>query len=157
MSEGDMAAFDWKKLSTGDRVISVTALVALISLFLPWESVNVDGYSDSRIGWGSGYGWLGALLVIAAGAYIVALRSGTNMPKTSYGPGVIVLLASVIGAVIVVLRWITLPRGHYGNFAGSVSWGAGIGLYLALIAAVVQAVYAVRMFQSSGEALPWAK
>jgi hypothetical protein len=151
-----MAAFDWKKLSTGDRVISITALVALIALFLPWETVHADGFSASRDGWGTGFGWLGALLVIAAGAYIVALRSGSNMPKTNYGPGVIVLGASVIGAVLIVLRWITLPRGHYGNFAGSVSWGAGIGLYLCLIAAVVQAVYAVRMFQSSGETLPWA-
>jgi hypothetical protein len=152
-----MAAFEWKKLSTGDKVISITALLALIALFLPWETVNVDGYSGSRDGWGSGYGWLGALLVIAAGVYIVALRSGSNMPKMSYGPGVIVLGASVIGAVLIVLRWITLPRGHYGNFAGSVSWGAGAGLYLALVAAIVQAIYAIRMFQSSGEALPWAK
>jgi hypothetical protein len=152
-----MAAFDWKKLSTGDRVISITALVALIALFLPWETVHYDSFSASRGGFGSGFGWLGALLVIAAGVYIVALRSGSNMPKISYGPGVVVLGASVIGAVLIVLRWITLPRGSYGNFAGSVSWGAGIGLYLALIAAIVQAVYAVRMFQSSGEALPWAK
>ena len=75
----------------------------------------------------------------------------------SYGPGVIVLGASVIGAVLIVLRWITLPRGSYGNVVATVSWGAGVGLYLALIAAIVQAVYAVRMFQSSGEALPWAK
>jgi hypothetical protein len=50
-----------------------------------------------------------------------------------------------------------LPRGSYGNVVATVSWGAGVGLYLALIAAIVQAVYAVRMFQSSGEALPWAK
>jgi hypothetical protein len=153
-----MAAFDWKKLSTGDRVISITALVALIALFLPWETYHYDSFSASRDGWGSGFlGVLGALLVIVAGAYIVALRSGSNMPKMSYGPGVIVLGASVIGAVLSVLRWITLPRGSYGNVVATVSWGAGVGLYLALIAAIVQAVYAVRMFQSSGEALPWAK
>ena len=152
-----MAAFEWKKLSTGDRVISITALVALIALFLPWETVHAGAFSASRGGFGSGFGWLGALLVIGAGVYIVALRSGSNMPKMSYGPGVIVLGASVIGAVLIILRWITLPRGNYGNFAGSVSWGAGVGLYLTLIAAIVQAVYAIRMFQSSGEALPWAK
>jgi len=37
-----MAVFDWKKLSTADRVIAVAALIALISLFLPWY-----GYSSS--------------------------------------------------------------------------------------------------------------
>jgi uncharacterized membrane protein len=153
-----MAAFDWKKLSTSDRVIAITGLIALIALFLPWETASDSFGSYSASGTSSGFlGWFGALLVIAAGVYIVALRSGTNMPKTSYGPGVIVLGLSVIGAVLIILRWVTLPRGHEAGYAGSIQWGAGYGLYLTLIAAIVQAVFAIRMFRSSGEALPWAK
>ncbi|MCU1363443.1 MAG: hypothetical protein JWM55_1271 [Acidimicrobiaceae bacterium] len=152
-----MAAFDWKKLSTTDRVIAITALIALISLFLPWYSWSGGGYSASAGGFSTGYGWLGALLVVAAGVYVVLLRSGSNMPKTSYGPGVLVLGASLIGTVIVVIRWITLPRGNYGVGNVGFHYGPGFGLILALIASVVQAVFAVRMFRSSGEALPWAK
>jgi hypothetical protein len=152
-----MAAFDWKKLSTGDRVIAITALIALIALFLPWYSWSGGGYSFSVGAFSTGYGWLGALLVVGAGVYLVMLRSGSNMPKTSYGPGVIVLGASVIGAVIVILRWATLPHGSYGVAGSGFSYGPGIGLILALIASIVQAVFAVRLFRSSGEALPWAK
>jgi hypothetical protein len=104
-----------------------------------------------------GYGWLGALLVVAAGVYLVLLRSGSNMPKTSYGPGVLVLGASLIGTLIVILRWITLPKGSYGVAGSGFSYGPGFGLILALIACIVQAFFAVRMFRGSGEALPWAK
>lgn len=150
-----MAAFDWKKLTTADRVVAITALIALIALFLPWYGWSGFGYSYSVGGFSSGYGWLGALLVVAAGVYLVMLRSGSNMPKTSYGPGVIVLGASVIGAAIIAIRWATLPRGSYGA-AGAFSYGARIGIYLALIAGIVQAVFALRLFRSSGESLPWA-
>ena len=33
-------AFDWKKLSQTDKVISITGLIALIALFLPWFSIS---------------------------------------------------------------------------------------------------------------------
>ncbi len=151
-----MAALDWKKLSTADRVVAITAAIALIALFLPWYGWSGFGYSYSVSGFSSGYGWLGALLILAVGVYLVLLRSGSNMPKTSYGPGVIVLGGSVIGAVIVLLRWVTLPRGSYGNAVGSFSYGARIGIYLALVAGIVQAIFALRLFRSSGERLPWA-
>jgi hypothetical protein len=152
-----MAAFDWKKLSTTDRVISITALIALIALFLPWYGASADGFSASVSGFSTSYGWLGALLVVLAGVYLVLLRSGSNMPKTSYGPGVIVLGASAIGALIVIIRWVTLPRGSGSSFGGSYSYGARIGIYIALIAAVVQTFYALRLFRSTGESLPWEK
>jgi apolipoprotein N-acyltransferase len=149
------ASFDWKKLSSTDRVIAITSLVALIALFLPWEGASGPGYSYSVSGFSTSYGWLGALLVIAAGVYLVMLRSGSTMPRTPYGPGVIVLGLSVIGAVLVIIRWISLPRGSYA--AGFFNYGPRIGIFLALIAAVVQAVFALRLFRSTGEALPWAK
>ena len=47
-------------------------------------SVSVSGFS-------SGYGWLGALLIIAAGVYLAMVRAGSNMPNTGVGPGVAVL------------------------------------------------------------------
>jgi hypothetical protein len=149
------ASFDWKKLSTTDKVISITSLVALISLFLPWEGASGPGYSYSVSGFSTSYGWLGALLVILAGVYVVMQRSGSNVPKFSYGPGVITLGLSVIGAVLIIVRWISLPRGSYA--AGFFSYGPRIGIFLALIAAVVQAFFALRLFRTTGEALPWAK
>jgi hypothetical protein len=152
-----MAAFDWKKLSMADRVIAVAALVALIALFLPWYGYSSTFGSASVSGFSSGYGWLGAILVVAAGVYLVLLRSGTNMPKTSVGPAVMVLGASAIGTIIVVLRWLTLPSGSGGAGGYSYSYGARIGIIIVLVAAIVQVVFSFRLFRASGEALPWSK
>ena len=153
-----MAVFDWKKLSRADQVISIAGLIGLIALFLPWYGFSSTYGSASVSGFGSGYGWLGGLLVVAGAAYLVLLRSGTDLPKTSIGPAVIVLGASVIGTVIVALRWLTLPRGSFGGGNGySFNYGARIGIYIALLAAIVQVVFSFRLFKASGESLPWAK
>jgi hypothetical protein len=153
-----MAVFDWKKLSQADRVIAVAGLIGLIALFLPWYGFSSTYGSASVSGFGSGYGWLGGLLVVAGAAYLVLLRSGTDLPKTSIGPAVTVLGASAIGTVIVALRWLTLPRGSFGGASGySFNYGARIGIYIALIAAIVQVVFSFRLFKASGESLPWAK
>ncbi|HTB08692.1 MAG TPA: hypothetical protein VK704_02680 [Acidimicrobiales bacterium] len=150
-----MATFEWKKLSTTDKVISVTAAVALISLFLPWYGASGVYGGASVSGFSTSYGWLGGLLIVAAGVYLVFLRAGSNMPKFSYGPGVIVLGLSLIGFVIVIIRWITLPKGSFDG--GAFSYGPQVGMYLCLIAGVVQSFFALRMFRASGEALPWSK
>jgi hypothetical protein len=148
------AAFDWKKLTQTEKVISVTGLISLIALFLPWFSISSPYGSASSDGFSSGYGWLGALLIVAAALYIVLLRSGSQMPKFSYGPGVIVLGLSALGALIVIIRWLTIGHGS-GSYAG-VSWGPSYGMYLVLIAGIVQAFFALRLFRASGEAVPWA-
>jgi hypothetical protein len=150
-----MAAFEWNKLTSTDKVISVTALIALIGLFLPWYGFSSPLYSASVSGFSTSYGWLGALLIVAAGVYLVLLRSGSNMPKTSYGPGVLVLGASALGALIVIIRWLTVPKGSYSGLS-SFTYGPRIGMYIVLIAGVVQAFFALRLFRSTGEAVPWA-
>ncbi|MGC1239456.1 MAG: hypothetical protein WA860_11780 [Acidimicrobiales bacterium] len=150
-----MAAFEWNKLTTTDKVISVTALIALIGLFLPWYGFSSPLYSASVSGFSTSYGWLGALLIVAAGVYLVLLRSGSNMPKTSYGPGVLVLGASALGALIVIIRWLTVPKGSYSGLS-SFTYGPRIGMYIVLIAGVVQTFFALRLFRSTGEAVPWA-
>jgi hypothetical protein len=150
-----MATFEWKKLSTTDKVISVTALIALIALFLPWYGASSVYGGASVSGFSTSYGWLGGLLIVAAGVYLVFLRAGSNMPKFSYGPGVIVLGLSLIGAVIVIIRWVTLPSGSFDG--GAFSYGPQVGMYIVLIAGIVQAFFALRMFRASGEALPWSK
>ena len=148
---------DWKKLDLADRVVAITAAVTIISMFLPWYGASILGFSASVDGFGSGYGWFGALLIVAAGAYLVLLRSGNAVPRTSMGPGTIVLGLSAIGALLVVVRWISLPSGGGGISGEPYSYGPRIGLYLTLVAGVVQVVIAYRLFKRSGEAIPWSK
>ncbi len=144
---------DWKKLDQLDRVVAVTSVVALISMFLPWYGASILGFSSSVSGFGSGYGWIGALLIVAAGLYLVMLRSGSSMPKTNMGPGVIVLGLSGFGAFLVVIRWLALPSGGGGVSGEAYSYGPRIGIYLTLIAGIVQAVISFRLFKRSGESL----
>jgi hypothetical protein len=155
-----MAVIDVKRLSSIDRVVVGASLVALIAMFLPWYGYSSTFGGASVSGFGSGYGWFGALLVIAAGVYLGLIRSGSSVPKTSMGPGVIVLGASAIGTALVVIRWISLPSGSGTSGAGgaySYSYGPRVGLIITLIAALVQVVCSFRLFKRSGEALPWAK
>ena len=125
--------------------------MALISMFLPWWGWTAGPYSYSTSGFGSGWGWLGALLIVGAGVYLAMVRSGSSVPNTSYGPGVIVLGASGIGAILVVLRWISIPRG--GTL--DVGYGPRFGMIVALVAGVVQVIVAFRLFKQSGEHAPW--
>jgi len=152
-----MSALDMKKLSTVDRTVAAAGAIALVSLFLPWYGASSALYSASVSGFGTSYGWLGALLVAAAAAYLVLVRSGAKLPPLPFGPGVVVLGASLLGTVIVGFRWLTLPRGSGG--VGGVtdfSYGPRVGIIVAVVAGIVQLVCAFRLFRSSGEAVPWA-
>jgi hypothetical protein len=151
-----MATFEMKRLSTLDRVVVGAAIVGLISLFLPWYGASSLGISASVTGWSTSYGWLGALLIVAAGVYLVLHRSAVDLSRVRYGPAVVVLGASVIGTVIVAIRWASLPRGHAGvQGVTVVSYGPRAGIVIALIVGIVQALCALSLFRASGEKLPW--
>ena len=148
-----MAGFDWKKLSSIDKVVVGAGGVGLIALFLPWFGVSSGPYSATVSGWSAGIGLFGGILIVAAGVYVALLRSGTAMPKTSIGPGVITLGLSGIGAVLVLLHWISAPRASYGG--ALYSYGPRYGMILELLAGLVQAGCAFTLFRRSGESAPW--
>jgi hypothetical protein len=153
-----MAFIEVKKLSTIDRTVAGAGALALISMFLPWYGATSGVFNASVSGFGSGYGWIGVLLVTAAGVYLAMLRSGSQVPKTSMGPGVLVLGASAIGTLLIAVRWISLPRGNVSASGVALySYGPRFGIILALLASVVQVACALTLFRRSGEALPWAK
>jgi hypothetical protein len=146
-----MAQFDIKKLDTSDRIVVGMGVLTLICLFLPWYGVSAGPYSASVSGFSTSYGWLGAILIIVAAGYLAALRSGSNVPKISYGPGVTVLGLSLIGTIIVALRWLTIPKGGFAGY----SYGPEYGMYLVILAGIVQVILAFRLFKASGESVPW--
>jgi len=149
-----MAAFDAKKLSPLDWGVGGAGALAFIALFLPWYGASYLSFSATVSGWSTSYGWLGALLIVAAGAYLVLQRSGVSLGNLKVGPAVIVLGAASLGALIVILRWLTLPSGGAGVYG--YSYGPRIGIYITLVAGVVQAGCAFALFRASGESLPWA-
>jgi len=153
-----MAKFDVKRLSRRDRAVVGAAGVSLISLFLPWYGASAGVFSASVSGWSTSYGWFGALLIVAAGVYLALQRSEVNLANVPVTPAVVVLVASTLGTLIVILRLITLPSGHTGISGITVfSYGPRVGIFLTMIAGLVQVAAAVALFRTSGEKIPWAK
>lgn len=152
----DMAGLDLSKLSRAEQAIVAAGAVAIVALFLPWYGASAGGFSASVSGFGTSYGWLGGLLIVAVGAFVLATRSGVKLPTLPIGPAVLVLAASALGLVIVAVRWATLPSGS-GGVAGiaTYSYGPSVGIILTLLLGAVQVVAAYVLFRASGESLPW--
>jgi hypothetical protein len=74
------------------------------------------------------------------------------MPTLPAGPAVIVAGGAALGLLLVVIRWLTLPRVH-GGLAGSI--GAKYGIWIAIIAGAIELGAAVAELRASGEELPW--
>jgi len=148
-------SFDWKRLSTLDRVIAGGAAVAFIALFLPWYGVSVGPFSASVSGWSAGFSaWAGGLLLTVAGVLLVLRRSGVSVPS-AMGPSVQVAAVAAVGLLLVIIRWVTFPRYH----AVGISYGVGAryGIYLALIAGIAETAAAVMAMRASGESVPWTR
>lgn len=147
--------FDLTRLGNLDRAIAGGALVVFIAGFLPWWGYTgpLDRYSASVSGWSAGFSaWAGTLLLVVAGILIVLRRSGAELPSLPVGPAVLVAGTASVGLLLVVIRWLTLPRVH-GGLAGSI--GAKYGIWLALIAGAVETAAAIAELRASGERLPW--
>jgi hypothetical protein len=145
-------SFDWKRLSSQDRAIVGGAGVAFIAGFLPWWGASVGLFSVSVSGWSAGFtAWAGTLLLTAAGVLLALRRSGTALPSVGVGPSVLVAGVAAVGLLLVIIRWVTLPRYR------GIDVGARYGIYLALIAGVVEVAAAVAEMRASGEQLPWAQ
>lgn len=141
--------FDWKRFSSLDRAIVGGVGVAFIAGFLPWYGASVGPFSVSVSGWSAGFSaWAGTLLLTGAGVLLVLRRSGVKL-STAVGPAVLVAGIAALGLLLVVIRWISFPRYHGFDV------GARYGIYLALIAGIVEVTAAVMAMRASGEALPW--
>lgn len=153
-----MANFDTKQVTPIEWAgIGAGALAFLISFF-PWYSFSWDGgglgigsTSDSASAWSVGIGGWGAVLLLVAAAVIIVLpHLGTTVPNKA----TLWLGFAAAATVIILIRWLTLPDdGGLGALAGSgFSSGAGFGLIIGLIAAVVSGVAAFLNFQSAKKA-----
>jgi hypothetical protein len=143
-------SFDWKRMSTLDRVIAGGALVAFIAAFLPWYGVTVGPFDVTASGWSAGFSaWAGALLLTAAGVLLILRRSGASLDTGVVGPSVLVAGIAALGLLLVVIRWVSFPRYH------GVDVGARYGIYIALIAGIAEVTAAVMQMRASGERMPW--
>lgn len=151
-----MAALDPKRLSRTDWLVVGAGAVALVALFLPWFGVSALGFSASVSGWSTSYGWLGGALIVLTGGFLALARSDVDVSGFPLSPALAVLAGAGVGTVIVLLRWITMPRAHAGLGGTTlVSYGPRLGIWLTMVVGVVQVVGAVALFRQSGETLPF--
>lgn len=160
-----MVRSDAARLTALDWVVVGAGLLGYISSFLPWYTANVTVLgihrSASVDAWHAGVGaWCSVLLLMLAG--VLVLVSALGGLGASASRSLITLGVSVLAFIALVLRWATFPDagGELGRFdelggldLGStftVSSGAGVGLYLGLIATIAAVVASLLTFRAVG-------
>jgi hypothetical protein len=113
----------------------ILAGVALISLFLPWATVNVRGFGGGSVNGLRGWGFL-ALLGVAAVAVASFMEDKTkeymgNMKMVAMGGFGVIALAGVITFIRLMSA-----GGHGGELAGY-GVSTGFGVYICVIAGVL--------------------
>jgi hypothetical protein len=132
----------WNELSNGAKIAGIAGLVLIVNLFLPWYGIagfNINAFDSGFLA------WFGSILAIA-GAVIVVLGA-MGRGKISFGSlqgGQIALLAGGLGALFVILRWLT--ETSLVKF----------GLFLGIAAAVAVVAGAYLDLKESGVGMPTA-
>lgn len=111
----------------------ILAGLALVSLLLPWVSVSAGGFSQSKNGFGS---W-GLLALIGVGVAVASCFMGDrSKPYDDMGKKLALGGFGAIagGAVIYLIRVLTVGGGQYGGF---VKVSPGFGLFIGLAAGAV--------------------
>jgi hypothetical protein len=125
-------SFDWRRLSSADKILLVGSGLMFIVSLLPWQRVCVSFLKISACGsaneWGGTAAFIGtlaALCVIALLAFEVMRVLGVKIGPSAPTIGSALVLATL---ALTVLKFL-LVVGKHG------SYGAWLGLILALVVA----------------------
>jgi hypothetical protein len=150
-----MATFDAKKVSTYDWGVIAAGAVVLITSFLPWYGssgkVAGFGFSATRSGWATFLGILAILLLVAAAGFVLATRAfAVRAPQMPVGPAALVVGLAGLGTALLLIRLLSYDRAS----GGGISVGPKIGIFIALLAAIVETAMAYLLLRASGERIP---
>lgn len=117
---------NFQTMSKQRKFVLISAAVGFISMFLPWISVSMFGYSQSVNGMHD-KGILVFICFVASGAIAYLGDQTKNLDKNMWG---ITLLAGAVALLLII--W------FYSQASGSVlgSSFVGFGLYIAAIASI---------------------
>jgi hypothetical protein len=144
------------RLGRTGQVFAGGSLLIFILSFLPWYSASVtfDGHTVSGhlAAWHAAFGaWFPVLLMLALGVLTVLWALG-NIAWSALFLYTVGTAASVVAAIIIVLRWLTYPSasGVDAIVGGSASSGAGWALYVSLVVTLAMAVFGYLGFTGAG-------
>jgi len=151
---------DFSKFKPSDWMKVAGGLVFFICGFLAWWTVevNVTGFGGSQdaTGLGDYFGTVGiAWLIFTAIAVLTVLRvlGVFKMPPNVPEP-MIFLVASVIGLLLVIIRFFSDGFDYSGSLEGTgIDISRGIGNWLGTLAAIVIVIGCVLAFREAGGGL----
>ena len=133
------------KLTRREHVIGWASLVVLVAIFLPWQSVPFPTETVHFDGWTTDItGWIGGVLLAAAGEYLIARRLGYRLWAPRFGDRRLAAGLAGIGLVLVIVCWATLSTYH------GLDASASYGFWIALGAGVVETVAAIDEARGAG-------
>ncbi len=117
---------NFQTMSKQRKFVLITAALGVISMFLPWISISIFGYTQSQNGMHD-IGILVFLCFIASGAIAYLGDQTKNLDKTMWG---IVLVAAAIALLCIIY--------FYFKASDSIMGGSlvGFGVYISAIAAI---------------------
>ena len=130
------------KLSTGEKISAVSAVLLFIFMFFDWFGVeveNVGGFSGAVPGGGSAWDALDVIpiflmiaIIAAIGVAVIRLTDADLEPPVSLNT--IVAVLGALAVLLILYRIIDQPGG--GDFGGvSVNVTLKFGIFLALVSA----------------------
>jgi hypothetical protein len=143
-------SFDASRWTLDDRITGGATLLVLISLFLPWFTVNLAGLGALGVTGGSAsasgttaHGWLWFVFIIGLIEllYLLAMAGLQQLPALPLKHERLLLAASALNLLLVLIAFLLKP-GSDGLAQVKIGWD--FGAFIALIAAIVAIVPSAR-------------
>jgi len=147
---------DMNRLTLGEKIAGVSAILLFIFMFFDWYGVSISGGGESVDLGGGGSAWdtldfipwflLITIIVTIANAVIEASESDVDVPVHG---GTVVTVLGVIAFLLILFRIIDTPT--FAEFGGvSADGSVKFGIFLSLIAAGGIAFGGYRAMQEEG-------
>jgi hypothetical protein len=152
-----MAEFDVKRVTPLEWAGGGAGLLAFIVSFFPWYSIDFEGFGGGSLSaWNTGFlAWFSVLLLMGAGVVVLLPHFGVEVARLP------LIWLSLAGAatLFILIRWLTLPDdgglGNLGLLGGSgIDSGAGFGLIVGLLLAIVSTAAAALTFRAATHTAP---
>ncbi|HLJ65748.1 MAG TPA: hypothetical protein VKX16_00130 [Chloroflexota bacterium] len=133
--------FDLQRVTIGDYIVLVSALLTFICLFLPWFTTSLTSHSDT---WAFAYSEVAAVVVIIfflVTIFLVfypALAPDFGLTPLPFATPVVFL---TMGGILLLL--FTFELGKYGCVQACQGLSRGLGLWIGLIASIAYIVGAI--------------
>jgi hypothetical protein len=141
---------DVDRLSTGEKIAGVSAILLFIFMFFDWFSVDV-GHGFFSASTGNAWDWLNVIpiilliaIVAAIGVAVVRLTESAFEPTISMNA--VVAILGIISVLLVLYRIISPPDAGFAE----VDVSPAFGIFLGLVAAAGIAYGGYRAMQEEG-------